>query len=43
MMNSTASLVMDWLMVGIVAAMLLASVVLLGGLLISMLKDLFKD
>lgn len=42
-MDTTASLVMDWLMVGLMAAMLLASVVLLGGVLISMLKDLFKD
>ena len=42
-MDTTASLVMDWLMVGLFAAMLLASAVLLGGVLISMLKDLFKD
>lgn len=42
-MDTTASLVMDWLMVGLMAAMLLASVVFLGGVLISMLKDLFKD
>lgn len=42
-MDTTASLVMDWLMVGLFAAMLLVSVVLLGGVLISMLKDLFKD
>lgn len=42
-MGTTASLVMDWLMVGLFAVMLLASVVLFGGMVISMLKDLFKD
>lgn len=42
-MNGYAYIVMDWLMVGLCAATLLASVVFLGGVLIYMLKDLFKD
>lgn len=42
-MNSYASAVMDWVIVAMMAGGVLFALIGLGGVLISVLKDMFKD